>query len=72
MKVTIYNDKYSFSETLEFEYEDDFEYWNSAPEIDCEVGEVKNGHPCYGWMECYSQSDYVLDIIWTHIKFEKN
>lgn len=76
MKVRIYNDRFSFEETLHFFEEDEFDfqykqYWENAQPISCEIKSIPKNHPVYGWFESYVQSQYALNIEFTHIEFTK-
>lgn len=77
MKVTLYNHRYAFSETI-LPPDDPDEYdleiqamWEQSEEIDCAVGDVPKTHLAYGWLEAYAQSSLAVDVDFTHIKVEK-
>jgi hypothetical protein len=73
IKVKIYNSQYAFEETLQFNFDDEFDaesydYWVQFENIDCPISDIKPNHVLYGWMECYGQGANMLDIDFTHIK----
>lgn len=74
MKIRLYNDQFSFEETLDSEYIKDQLLWK-FDEFDCLISEIENDHPfAYGYLEDKSQGrfrDLFVVEEFTRIQFIK-
>lgn len=73
MEITIYNEKYAFSEKAPFTYYDEnFPPQFPYEDVDCPINDIKPNHFLYGWLENFYQlENSIFSITFTHIKFTR-